>query len=123
MFQVNQLGLGLIIGVVLGVVAWTLALYLFPRNPRNAIGRLLRRATIKTLHGLTAAEAREVSAILLGGERIPSESVDRREGRLYVGKCACLCGQDVYYSGRGKRPKYVNRQHFDYDRGFRSSWD
>lgn len=121
MFENFWLYLG--VGFFIGVVIMFVALLTFPMKPNSRVGRFLRRLVIKSLHGVTNAEAQEVSAILLGTERIASEDIDRREGRVYVGDCACDCGQKIYYSGRGKRPKYVNRKHQDFARGFRTSWE
>ena len=123
MTQLTSLIIWIGIGFVAGAAVMYVALYMSPKRPQDRFGRIMRRALIKTLHGLTVAEAREVSAILMGGERIPADSVDRYAGTVYVGICACGCGQKVYYTGRGKRPKFVNRNHFEYNRGFRSSWE
>ena len=57
-----------------------------------------------------------------GSIEIGRRSIKREPDSILIGKCMCECGQDVYWKGYGRKPKFVNTLHKEYHYGKRSHY-
>lgn len=105
--------------LVVGFAGVVLAVLLPPRVLRHPWLTWYRRWA---LHGLREDVVEEVRADILHDyyPKPKREKYDWSQGK-YVGKCACGCGEPIYYYGNGRRPKYVNQTHREFANGLRRS--
>ena len=112
-----------VISIVAGGVTATWLLLRAAQSPRNStwrkvfglyMGHDFTDADINHVAKVVNRAVREGKIEFAAPEHLPDEGA-------YMGDCACGCGRPVYWSGTGRKPKYVDDKHRIYFHRYKKS--
>jgi hypothetical protein len=125
MANIEQMIFAAGIGFCSGTLLILGAVWFFPVFKHQRVTGTFTWLLRQSLHQLTDGEVQEVRSILFGGDRVFAELIDKavltKDGLKYMGKCACGCGEDLYYKGVGRPPMFRDHYHKGYAQGLRKS--